>query len=186
MILEDRWLARVHGEKRRKSFQPIHRSCPVQAEQIGGSRCTLLYPMSDPSYANRQCRHDTWTSMDLWTKDFLWKGYTIFELKNPLAEKETDSKQEAVGASSLPGPQQSVHVGSSIPESSYGFAGASQAPPMRYGPTSYLRDPTSFTVTVNVNVAGGATASSSSVQQKPTEFQSPSSVDSEFEMVDED
>ena len=66
-----------------------------------------------PAYEvyNRQCKHDTWTSMDLWTKDFLWKGYTIFELKNPLAEKEKDSKKEAVGASSMPGPQQSVHVG---------------------------------------------------------------------------
>ena len=185
MILEDRWLVRVHGETRRRSFQPIHRSCPVQAEQIGSGRCTLLYPMSDPSYANRQCKHDTWTSMDLWTKDFLWKGYTIFELKNPLAEKEKDSKKEAVGASSMPGPQQSVHVGSGIPETSYGFAGVAQAPPM-YGPTTYLRDPTSFTVTVNVNVAGGTTASSSSVPQNPTESQSPSSVDSEFEMVDED
>ena len=186
MVLEDRWLVRVHGETRRRSFQPIHGSCPVQAEQIGSGRCTLLYPMSDPSYANRQCRHDTWTSMDLWTKDFLWKGYTIFELKNNLAEKETDSKQEPVGASSMPGSQQSVHVEGGIPETSYGFVGVAQAPPMMYGPTSYLRDPTSSTVTVNVNVAGGATASSSSVPQRQTEFQSPSSVDSEFEMVDED
>eukprot|EP00434_Breviolum_minutum_P011282 symbB.v1.2.009953.t1/scaffold559.1/size321893/8 len=130
--------------------------------------------------------HDTWTSMDLWTKDFLWKGYTIFELKNNLAEKETDSKQEPVGASSMPGSQQSVHVESGILETSYGFVGVAQAPPMMYAPTSYLRDPTSSTVTVNVNVAGGATASSSSVPQRQTEFQSPSSVDSEFEMVDED
>ena len=74
VILENRWLVRIHGETRRRSFEPIHRSCPVRAEQIGSNRSTLLYPMSDPSYANRQCRHDTWTSMDLWSKDFLWKG----------------------------------------------------------------------------------------------------------------
>ena len=171
-----------HVEEASSRFIGLVRS---KLSRLVSGRCTLLYPMSDPSYANRQCRHDTWTSMDLWTKDFLWKGCTIFELKNPLAEKETDSKQEAVGASSMQGPQQSVHVGSGLPETSYAFAGVAHAPPM-YGPTSYLQDPTSFTVTVNVNVAGGATTSSSSVPQKQTELQSPSSVDSEFEMVDED
>lgn len=46
VILEDRWLVRIHGETRRRSFQPIHRSCPVRAEQIGlcctRTRCLIL------------------------------------------------------------------------------------------------------------------------------------------------
>ena len=29
MILRGKWLVRVHGEERRRVFQPIHRSCPV-------------------------------------------------------------------------------------------------------------------------------------------------------------
>ena len=186
MILEDRWLVRVHGETRRRSFQPIHRSCPVQAEQISSGRSTLVYPMSDPSYANRQCRHDTWTSMDLWSKDYLWKGYTIFELKDLSVEKKKgDSQHESSGTSSMPGGQQSVRVEGGTPDPSYALGGLGQTPPVMYGPTSYIRDPTPLNVTVNVNVVGGTTSSSSNFPPMKTS-QSASSVDSEFEMVDED
>ena len=205
MILEDRWLVRVHGETRRRSFQPIHRSCPVQAEQICSGRSTLVYPMSDPSYANRQCRHDTWTSMDLWSKDYLWKGFTIFELKDVYGEKKDDSRHESSGVSSTSGGQQSVRVegsnlasSSSAPggqqsvrverdnlASSYDQGGLRQSPQMMYGPTSYIRDPTPLNVTVNVNVAGGTTSSSVSIPPRKIS-QSASSGDSEFEMVDED
>ena len=185
MILEDRWLVRVHGETRRRSFQPIHRSCPVQAEQICSGRSTLVYPMSDPSYANRQCRHDTWTSMDLWSKDYLWKGFTIFELKGLHGEKKDGSQHESSGAPSMPGGQQSVRVEDGIPDLPYVQGGSSQTPPMMYGPTSYLRDPTPLNVTVNVNVAGGTTSSSVHLPSRKTS-RSASSGDSEFEMVDED
>ena len=186
MILEDRWLVRVHGETRRRSFQPIHRSCPVQAEQIGSSRSTLVYPMSDPSYANRQCRHDTWTSMDLWSKDYLWKGYTIFELKETVEEKKGDSRQESFGTSSMPRRQQSTHVEGGSPELPYAVGGLGQSPPVAmYGPTAYLRDPTPLNVTVNVNVVGGNASSSSNVLPGKTS-PSSSSGDSEFEKVDEE
>jgi len=184
MILEDRWLVRVHGETRRKSFQPIHRSCPVPAERICSDRCTLLYPMSDPSYANRQCRHDTWTSMDLWSKDFLWKGYTIFELRNQ--EKDGESQQTSSETFPGHGGLQSVQEKGSTPEVTCASDGWGPTTPMRrYGPTSYLRDPSSLNITVNVNVTSGAAMPPSGVPQRQTSQQS-SSVDSEFEVVNEE
>jgi len=51
--------------------------------------------------------------MDVWTKDYLWKGYTIFELKNPSVEKEDDRQHEPMSVD-----QHSVHVQGGISEPS--------------------------------------------------------------------
>lgn len=119
--------------------------------------------------------------MDLWSKDYLWKGYTIFELKSSLAENG-----DSCGVSSGQVDQQSVHADGNTSEQLYDGGGSNQDPPWRrFGPTTYLQDPTSLTVTVNVNVAGGATSSSSNPPQRQAS-KSSSSVDSEFEMVEED
>ena len=143
--------------------------------------------------------------MDLWSKDYLWKGFTIFELKDVYGERKDDSRHESSGVSSTSGGQQSVRVegsnlasssaepggqqsvrveGGNLP-SSYAHGGLGQVPPMMYGPTSYIRDPTPLNVTVNVNVAGGTTSSSLIIPPRKSS-QSASSGDSEFEMVDED
>ncbi len=178
MFLDDRWLVRAHGETRRRSLQPIHRSCPVKAEQINSARHTLVYPMQDLSYANRQYRADTWTSMDMWSKDYLWKGYTIFELKTqPHDEKSVSgSRDDLLGGSQEEPPigRQSVQVEGGTSQPSSSFASQEQIP--------YVKESPTINVTVNVNVAGGATSSFSDLPKK----QAPSShvsADSEFEMV---
>ena len=182
MVLEDRWLVRVHGETRRRSFQPIHRSCPVQAERINSSRSTLLYPMSDPSYGNRQCRHDTWTSMDLWSKDFLWKGYTIFDLKT----EDAPNLSSVGGASDSKPAVQSDKKSFGYPTSStssYGQTGLGSGSSGTGAPV--------FNVNINVNttVTGGTTDSrvvSSAVSLPDPTQEIEQSGSSDFEFVSED
>ena len=182
MVLEDRWLVRVHGETRRRSFQPIHRSCPVQAERINSSRSTLLYPMSDPSYGNRQCRHDTWTSMDLWSKDFLWKGYTIFDLKT----EDAPNLSSVGGASDSKPAVQSDKKSFGYPTSStssYGQTGRGSGSSGTGAPV--------FNVNINVNttVTGGTIDSrvvSSAVSLPDPTQEIEQSGSSDFEFVSED
>ena len=84
---KDRWvfmendtlLVRVHGEERRRCFQPVHRSCPVDVlQRLKPTRHTLVFPVANPV---QEVQSDTWDGATSWTKDFRWKGFTVFELK---------------------------------------------------------------------------------------------------------
>ena len=77
MILRDKWLIRVHGEERRRVFQPIHRSCPVDAASLRSSRTSVIYPVDGRT--DRCVKHDHWTASS-WTMNYRWIGYTVFEI----------------------------------------------------------------------------------------------------------
>ena len=77
MILREKWLVRVHGEERRRVFQPIHRSCPVDGASLKSTRTSLVYPID--ARTDRCVKHDHWTSSS-WTMNYRWVGYTVFEI----------------------------------------------------------------------------------------------------------
>ena len=79
MILNEKWLVRVHGKSRRRCFQPVHRSCPVDISKIGATRYSLVYPANDRF--NPRLREDQWMKPTSWTMDYLWVGFTIFEIE---------------------------------------------------------------------------------------------------------
>ena len=85
MILDEKWLVRVHGESRRRCFQPVHRSCPVDISKIGATRYSLVYPANDRF--NRRLREDQWKKPTTWMMDYLWVGFTIFEIEKDEAQQ---------------------------------------------------------------------------------------------------
>ena len=88
VIVQDRWLVRFHGEERRRSFQPAHKSCPVDVSQLHQKRYSLVFPCDDVT--ERRLREDTWTSTSTtWTMNYRWVGYTVFELKGPMEDQES-------------------------------------------------------------------------------------------------
>ena len=95
MILNEKWLVRVHGESRRRCFQPVHRSCPVDISKIGATRYSLVYPANDRF--NRRLREDEWMKPTTWTMDYLWVGFTIFEIE----KDEAPTSQPSQAASSM-------------------------------------------------------------------------------------
>ena len=95
MILNEKWLVRVHGESRRRCFQPVHRSCPVDISKIGATRYSLVHPANDRF--NRRLREDDWMKPTTWTMDYLWVGFTIFEIE----KEEAPTTQPSQAASSM-------------------------------------------------------------------------------------
>ena len=92
------WLIRVHGEPRRRSFHPVHRSCPVDLQRIQHTRATLVHPINDPVLSNRRVREDSWTSNHAWSMDYQWRGFTIFSLKEEEVEgQQAQSSYSGVG-----------------------------------------------------------------------------------------
>lgn len=77
MTLRNKWLIRVHGEERRRVFQPIHRSCPVDGARLKSKRTSVVYPVDGRT--ERCIKHDQWTSSS-WTMNYRWVGYTVFEI----------------------------------------------------------------------------------------------------------
>ena len=97
-VQEGRWLIRVHGEPRRRSFHPVHRSCPVDLQRVQHSRATLVHPIDDPIWSNRSVHEDSWTSNHAWSRDYRWRGFTIFELKEEGVYPRQDATTYASGS----------------------------------------------------------------------------------------
>ena len=53
-MMSGRWLIRAHGEPRRRSFHPVHRSCPVDLQRIKHQRATLVHEITDDVIGNRK------------------------------------------------------------------------------------------------------------------------------------
>lgn len=97
-VQEGSWLIRVHGEPRRRSFHPVHRSCPVDLQRVQHSRATLVHPIDDPFWSNRSVHEDSWTSNHAWSRDYRWRGFTIFELKEEGVHPRQDATTYASGS----------------------------------------------------------------------------------------
>lgn len=73
------WLIRTHGSKGRvKPFHPIHRSNPVNASDLEGTRVTLLFGPS----GGREILRDQWTQPRTWQRPGPWKGFTFLKMKS--------------------------------------------------------------------------------------------------------
>ena len=90
MTLRNKWLIRVHGEERRRVFQPIHRSCPVDGARLKSKRTSVVYPVDGRT--ERCIKHDQWTSSS-WTMNYRWVGYTVFEIVNEEEIELTGTQQ---------------------------------------------------------------------------------------------
>lgn len=90
MTLRNKWLIRVHGEERRRVFQPIHRSCPVDGARLRSKRTSVVYPVDGRT--ERCIKHDQWTSSS-WTMNYRWVGYTVFEIVNEEEIELTGTQQ---------------------------------------------------------------------------------------------
>ena len=88
----DRWVQtsaglviRTHSKKRRREFHPRHRSCPVDLGELSSQRFTVFFPDNtggiyvDPR--PRFVEQDDWNSGRTWSKDYQWRGFTVFVLK---------------------------------------------------------------------------------------------------------
>ena len=169
LVLKDRWLIRCHGEERRRSFQPVHRSCPLDVSQLKQDRHSLVFPCHDVD--GRRLREDSWTSAATWTMDYRWVGYTIFEIKDEAKEegqhyetRRRDHGQERHDPKEREAEQVSGH---GQPSSSTASVGAS----VTYAPT----------INVSVNVEGYRVSTS---RKSPRRSHAPSL--GSFELVSED
>ena len=101
---QDQWLQtqeglviRTHCKARRRSFHPLHRSLPVPVSDLRAVRYTVVFPDDNQSHFTdprpRLVEHDEWSGTTQWTKDYRWKGFTIFVLKSCLLEEEVISSR---------------------------------------------------------------------------------------------
>lgn len=112
-MMSGRWLIRAHGEPRRRSFHPVHRSCPVDLQRIKHQRATLVHEITDDVIGNRKLREDSWTSNHAWSMDYRWRGFTIFELND---EESFGGSAQPSYASGLDGHSRTVASSMPIPE----------------------------------------------------------------------
>ena len=79
-------LVRTHSKARRRSFHPLHRSVPVEVASLRSVRYTVIFPDDDGSRfvdpRPRFVEKDEWSGNAQWSKDFRWRGYTVFVLKS--------------------------------------------------------------------------------------------------------
>ena len=112
-MISGHWLIRAHGEPRRRSFHPAHRSCPVGLQRIKHQRATLVHELTDDVISNRRLREDSWTSNHAWSMDYRWRGFTIFELND---EDSFEGSARPSYASGLDGHSKTAASGMPIPE----------------------------------------------------------------------
>ena len=208
---QDKWLQtqeglliRTHCKARRRSFHPLHRSVPVEVSTLRPVRYTVVFPDDNQSHFTdprpRLVERDDWSGSAQWTKDYRWKGYTIFVLRSCILEEEPTSNRphedwvhqapRRVSGQVYDGAQ-GHHEDRSIPEDWQerepreaprsatlgGYQGDQQAA----SSSSTRRQHEAPNVTINVNIVNNS-GGTSSVEQ----FQSPavgSATDSDFEFV---
>ena len=65
---------RTHGSKGRvRPFHPLHRNCPLPADQLEGDRITIVFP----AMGGREVLADRWTVQRTWQRPGPWRGYTL-------------------------------------------------------------------------------------------------------------
>ena len=86
-------LIRTHNKPRRRSFHPLHRSIPLEVASLRGERHAMIFPddhqrlFVDPR--PRFIESDSWSENTTWSKDFRWRGYTVFVLRSSQLGKDT-------------------------------------------------------------------------------------------------
>lgn len=190
-------LVRTHNKPRRRSFHPLHRSVPIDVADLREERHTVIFPQDHQSQfvdpRPRFIESDSWSGNTTWSKDFRWRGYTVFILKSCQLDREgasgrvaddpilaaprrandrmfgdTDIHYDEGVASDGPRPQPDVRQeGHAAASSSGGYGHRADGVPM-------------INVTVNVNNSfGGARGGNQAASTPPA----GSSDDSEFEFV---
>ena len=97
---QDKWiqtreglLIRTHNKARRRSFHPLHRSLPVEVQDLRPERHTVIFPQDPTSQfvdpRPRFVEDDEWNGTNMWSKDFRWRGYTVFVLKSCNVDRPT-------------------------------------------------------------------------------------------------
>ena len=92
-VRPDKWiqtreglLIRTHNKPRRRSFHPLHKSLPISVRDLRSERHTVVFPQDTQSAfvdpRPRFVETDEWDGTTTWSKDFRWRGYTIFVLKS--------------------------------------------------------------------------------------------------------
>ena len=98
----DKWLQtreglliRTHNKQRRRSFHPLHRSVPVDVADLWPESHTVIFPDDNQSRfvdpRPRFIESDSWSENTTWSKDFRWRGYTVFVLKSCQLDQERPS-----------------------------------------------------------------------------------------------
>ena len=191
---QDKWiqtrdglLIRTHSKLRRRSFHPLHRSVPIEISGLRAERHTVIFA-DDPESLfvdprPRFVESDEWSGNTTWTKDYRWRGYTVFVLRSCVADRHEQGQPDYVdpvlaapkrasrpAGERLPDPRDDDRSGGAAPM----FAAASSSSAGGYGSNQREREPAMVQVNVNVyNTSGIATPRA----------EAPETEDSEFEFV---
>ena len=191
---QDKWiqtrdglLIRTHSKLRRRSFHPLHRSVPIEISGLRAERHTVIFA-DDPESLfvdprPRFVESDEWSGNTTWTKDYRWRGYTVFVLRSCVADRHEQGQPDYVdpvlaapkrasrpAGERLPDPRDDDRSGGAAPM----FAAASSSSAGGYGSNQREREPAMVQVNVNVyNTSGIATPRA----------EVPEAEDSEFEFV---
>ena len=93
--VKDGWLLRKHGSKGRVyPFHPLHKSCPIPATDMTGTRITVVFGPT----GLQETLVDNWQLPRSWQRPGPWRGYTFFELA-----KKDDKGSGSTGASGAKG-----------------------------------------------------------------------------------
>ena len=81
----DGLLIRTHSKLRRRSFHPLHGSVPVDVSLLRSERHTVIFPQDPRSEfvdpRPRFVESDEWCGNTTWSKNYAWRGYTVFVMK---------------------------------------------------------------------------------------------------------
>ena len=103
--VKEGWLLRKHGSKGRVyPFHPLHKSCPVSAADMTGTRVTIVYGPS----GGQETLVDSWQQPRTWQRPGPWRGYTFFELQDK-KEKVRASASDSKATGSSTGSAEASH-----------------------------------------------------------------------------
>ena len=192
---QDKWiqtrdglLIRTHPRLRRR----LHRSVPIEISGLRPERHTVIFA-DDPESLfvdprPRIVESDEWSGNTTWTKNYRWRGYTVFVLRSCVADRHEQGQQDYVdpvlaapkrasrpAEERIPDPRDEDRSGGAAPM----FAAASSSSTGGYGSNQREREPPVVQVNVNVFNNGGTVTTESPDRH----HHNSGSGESEFEFV---
>ena len=189
-------LIRTHSKQRRRSFHPLHRSVPVDVSLLRPERHTVIFPQDPHSEfvdpRPRFVESDEWSGNTTWSKNYRWRGYTVFVMKSCTVDRQMPG-QPAYVDPVLAAPKramrfrdegQRMHPGGEQdeeqPEEEEPRAEAASSSAGGYGGNQRMREPSVVQVNVNVFNSGGPVTPPRADRHR-SNVSEP--TDSEFEFV---
>lgn len=77
-----KFLVRTHGAARYQGFHPLHKGCPSGGNKLEPARVQIRFPVHQEEKSEPIVIVNDWRDAPTREREYQWRGYTFFKLKN--------------------------------------------------------------------------------------------------------